>query len=267
MISSFGSYASGVSSSVLQTFFSRTDADTDASLSRDELIEALGKTAEATDSSAATAADDLISGLDGDSDGAVSQTEFQFFSDQFDYGGSGILLAAQEASQRGARFQSAFSSLDSDSSGGISADELTSALSSTLSDTDTSSLLDSLDGDDDGSVSENELESALDAAAESRRPSLPPGPPPLNGPPGSGMASSGDDSSAGGSVSGGSAAAGGTSSSTLNPLDTNQDGYVSAEERVAGTSTDTTSALPRSAGRLSSETMRFLLNGINEIAA
>lgn len=273
MISSLGSSSSAAT---LQKFFSKADANSDSSLSKDELLGALGGTSAASDSDTlSSAVDSLVGSLDSDKSGSLSATEFSSFSSQFDYGSGSALLAAQEqASAMQQQFaQNLYSSLDSDSSGGISADELTSALTSAgQSSTDASSLFSSLDSDEDGSISKDELSSALKEANANR----PPPPPPAND---SGTASAQDRTS--GSTSGsssasatssasssssGTASAGGTTS--YDPLDTNKDGYVSEQERMAAYGGGTQQqAGGVTSNRLSSDMLRTLMQGINEVAA
>lgn len=269
MISSLGSSSSAAT---LQKFFSKADANSDSSLSKDELLSALGGSSAASDSEKlSSAVDGLIGSLDSDKNGSLSATEFSSFSSQFDYGSGSTLLAAQEqASAMQQQFaQNLYSSLDSDSSGGISADELTSALTSAgQSSTDASSLFSSLDSDEDGSISEDELSSAL-KEADANRP--PPPPPPAND---SGTASASESTSdsssasasSSASSSGSTASSGGTTS--YDPLDTNKDGYVSEQERMAayGGSTQQQAGGVTS-NRLSGDMLRTLMQGINEVAA
>lgn len=257
MISSLGSSSSAAT---LQKFFSKADANSDSSLSKDELLGALGGTSAASDSGKlSSAVDGLIGSLDSDKSGSLSATEFSSFSSQFDYGSGSVLLAAQErASAMQQQFaQNLYSSLDSDSSGGISADELTSALTSAgQSSTDASSLFSSLDSDEDGSISEDELTSALKQADANRPP--PPPPPPAN--------DSGTSATSSASSSGSSVSAGGTTS--YDPLDTNKDGYVSEQERMAAYGGGTQQqAGGVTSNRLSGEMLRTLMQGINEVAA
>lgn len=257
MISSLGSSSSAAT---LQKFFSKADANSDSSLSKDELLGALGGTSAASDSGKlSSAVDGLIGSLDSDKSGSLSATEFSSFSSQFDYGSGSALLAAQErASAMQQQFaQNLYSSLDSDSSGGISADELTSALTSAgQSSTDASSLFSSLDSDEDGSISEDELTSALKQADANRPP--PPPPPPAN--------DSGTSATSSASSSGSSVSAGGTTS--YDPLDTNKDGYVSEQERMAAYGGGTQQqAGGVTSNRLSGEMLRTLMQGINEVAA
>lgn len=270
MISSLGSSSSAAT---LQKFFSKADANSDSSLSKDELLSALGGTSAASDSDKlSSAVDSLVGSLDSDKSGSLSSTEFSSFSSQFDYGSGSALLAAQEqASAMQQQFaQNLYSSLDSDSSGGISADELTSALTSAgQSSTDASSLFSSLDSDEDGSISGDELSSALKEADANRPP--PPPPPPAND---SGTASASESTSdsssasatSSASSSGSTASAGGTTS--YDPLDTNKDGYVSEQERMAAYRGGTQQqAGGVTSNRLSGDMLRTLMQGINEVAA
>ncbi len=331
-LSGSGGYSGVNASSTLQKLYSKADANSDSSLTKDELISALSETKTASkvgSSKLSSAVDGLISNLDSDSNGSLSATEFSSFASQFDYGSGSTLLRAQEASgqqsfQANSFFQngsetdsqgvgssalqsaggnrpppppgpppandqsgtsaanqakSLYSSLDSDSSGGVSQDELSSALSSALSSKGTSTtdsgslasnLFSSLDADSDGSVSEDELTSALQSA-ESNRPPPPPGPPPANDT-GSASDPTASDTSSTSSTSGtasGTSSASASSSTSYDPLDTNQDGYVSAEERFAGAMASSTASQQSgvTSSRLSSDTLRFLMSSMNEVAA
>ncbi|WP_377808442.1 EF-hand domain-containing protein [Azospirillum sp. A29] len=274
MISSLGS---SNSAATLQKFFSKADADSDSSLSKDELLGALGGTSAAFDSGKlSSAVDGLIGSLDSDSNGSLSTTEFSSFASQFDYGSGSTLLAAQEqASAMQQQFaQNLYSSLDSDSSGGISTDELTSVLTSAgQSSTDAASLFSSLDSDEDGSISQDELSSALKQAAANRPP---PPPPPANDTGTSGASDSGStsstvssssasSSSAASSSASSSSAAGGTTG--YDPLDTNKDGYVSEQERMAAYGGMQQQTGGVTSNRLSGDMLRTLMQGINEVAA
>lgn len=272
MISSLGS---SNSAATLQKFFSKADADSDSSLSKDELLGALGGTSAASDSGKlSSAVDGLIGSLDSDSNGSLSTTEFSSFASQFDYGSGSALLAAQEqASAMQQQFaQNLYSSLDSDSSGGISTDELTSVLTSAgQSSTDAASLFSSLDSDEDGSISQDELSSALKQADANRPP-----PPPANDTGTSGASDSGStsstassssaaSSSAASSSAASSSAAGGTTG--YDPLDTNKDGYVSEQERMAAYGGMQQQTGGVTSNRLSGDMLRTLMQGINEVAA
>lgn len=270
MISSLGS---SNSAATLQKFFSKADANSDSSLSKDELLGALGGTSAASDSGKlSSAVDGLIGSLDSDSNGSLSTTEFSSFASQFDYGSGSALLAAQEqASAMQQQFaQNLYSSLDSDSSGGISTDELTSVLTSAgQSSTDAASLFSSLDSDEDGSISQDELSSAL-KQADANHP--PPSPPPAND---TGMAGGTASASDSGSTSSSSASSSSTTSSSAaaggttgyDPLDTNKDGYVSEQERMAAYGGMQQQTGGVTSNRLSGDMLRTLMQGINEVAA
>lgn len=272
MISSLGS---SNSTATLQKFFSKADANSDSSLSKDELLGALGGTSAASDSGKlSSAVDGLIGSLDSDNNGSLSTTEFSSFASQFDYGSGSALLAAQEqASAMQQQFaQNLYSSLDSDSSGGISADELTSALTSAgQSSTDASSLFSSLDSDEDGSISQDELSSALKEADANRPP--PPPPPAIDAGMAGGTASASDSgstsstssASSSGTASSSASAAGSTTS--YDPLDTNKDGYVSEQERMAAYGGMQQQTGGVTSNRLSGDMLRTLMQGINEVAA
>ncbi|PGH52806.1 hypothetical protein CRT60_22955 [Azospirillum palustre] len=238
MISSLGS---SNSAATLQKFFSKADADSDSALSKDELLGALGGTSAASDSGKlSSAVDGLIGSLDSDSNGSLSTTEFSSFASQFDYGSGSALLAAQEQA---------------------------SAMQQQFAQT----LYSSLDSDEDGSISQDELSSAL-KQADANRP--PPPPPPANdaGMAGgtasasdSGSTSSTSSASSSGTASSSTAAAGGTTG--YDPLDTNKDGYVSEQERMAAYGGMQQQTGGVTSNRLSGDMLRTLMQGINEVAA
>ena len=92
MISSLGSSST---TATLQKFFSKADANSDSSLSKDELLSALEGTSVSSDSDKlSSAVDSLVGSLDSDKNGSLSATEFSSFSSQFDYGSGSALLAA-----------------------------------------------------------------------------------------------------------------------------------------------------------------------------
>lgn len=263
MISSLGS---SNSAATLQKFFSKADANSDSSLSKDELLGALGGTSAASDGrKLSSAVDGLIGSLDSDGNGSLSTTEFSSFASQFDYGsGSALLVAQEQASAMQQRFaQNLYSSLDSDSSGGIGADELTSVLTSAgQSSTDAASLFSSLDSDEDGSISQDELSSALKQADANRPP-----PPPANDTGMAGGTASASDSGSTSSTSSSGSASSSTATAGYDPLDTDKDGYVSEQERMAayGGMQQQTGGVTSS--RLSGDMLRTLMQGINEVAA
>lgn len=171
----------------------------------------------------------MFAKVDTDSSGGVDKTELQS-------------LLADVAKKTGATNNSSdelFSKMDSNSDGSLSSDELGQGMQSIMppppstmdfaqSRSDSTSSGDDLftkvDTDGDGSVSKDELQSlmkmmdklASDGSPDGNGPQgaggMPPPPPP--------------DSS--------SATSGASSTTTYDPLDTNEDGTVSAQERLAG---------------------------------
>ncbi|WP_337997258.1 XopAW family type III secretion system calcium-binding effector [Oleispirillum naphthae] len=205
----------------------------------------------------------LFAAVDGDGDGQVSASEFTNFAQRFSVEASSAVLSAQEdagedsgafASLDGngdgsldeaefaagmppppegggmkAMASSLFSALDADGDGSVSAEELSAALSGTdAADgedaADAAALLAALDADGDGSVSESELISALYAMA-------PPSPPEAQ-----------SAAAGGGASAGGSAAGAAEETAAYDPLDTNEDGYVSFAELMAGLRSGTAGA-------------------------
>ena len=208
----------------------------------------------------------LFASVDSDGDGQISASEFTNFAQRFSVEASSALLSAQEdggedsgtfasldsngdGSLDEAEFaagmpsppppppegggidemaSSLFSALDTDGDGTVSAEELSAALSGTDAadgedSTDAAALLAALDTDGDGAVSESELSSALAANAP---------PPPEEA----------QAASAGGGAAPASGAGGSEETSSYDPLDTNEDGYVSFSELMAGLRSGTTGA-------------------------
>ncbi|WP_374256832.1 hypothetical protein [Aquabacterium sp.] len=155
------------------------------------------------------------------------------------------------SSSRAQMKEKLFSKVDSDSSGGVDATELQSMLDDIAKHTGTSSstsaadALKSLDSNGDGSLDADELDQGMKslmpeppstmAFAQSRAeggvqgaggPPPPPPPPPPS-----------DDASSDASSTSS------TSATSYDPLDTNQDGTVSAEERAAGEAKEAMQAL------------------------
>ncbi len=221
---------------------------------------------------------DLFADIDSDGDGLISAAEFTSFSEQFSAEASSALLQAQsEAGESSERFASLdtngdgsldqsefeagmppppppqggdvealaadlFALIDADGNGTIDADELEAALSQAAlaEDEDAASLLSALDADGDGSISESELKTALAALQ-------PPPPPPSEE---VASATEGADSTEAASET---AAAG---EESYDPLDTNEDGFVSFAEQLAGLRSGLVS------GGLSVGTMAALLQSV-----
>jgi len=241
-----------------------------------------GTISEFLDSDQDSGLQSLFAAIDSDGDGTISASEFTTFSNQFSAEASATLLSAQaDSSDSSAKFanldsngdgsldlsefeagmpppppptggegmgasaSNLFASLDTDGDGAVSAEELSSALSSLASDDETGAseadaLFSSLDSDGDGSISESELSAALSAMA--------PPPPPAE--------SQSSASASGAQASGGGGSSDESEETSYDPLDTNEDGYVSFAERMAG----------MASGGLSNGTMATLLQSISMAA-
>jgi len=239
------------------TSISSTDASSQSLLL--QLLQQMRAAASQTSETASTSSDssstsssisELFSSIDTDGDGQISKTEYSSFADQFATSTASALISAQEGTEADGTEASAlsFEDVDANGDGAISEDELASALpppppdggmSASLSD-----LFSAIDTDGDGAISEDELETALaslqtdtdEAATET---------------------ASSTTASPSSASTGGAGAAGG-SSETYDPLDTNEDGVVSAAERAAANGTSV-SAL---SGKLGSSTFGALLDSI-----
>jgi Ca2+-binding EF-hand superfamily protein len=140
---------------------------------------------------------------------------------------SSISTAQREKKAQGAP-EDLFAKVDSDGSGGVDETEFASMFTnmaqnagSTDSSTDTSDLFSKFDTDGDGSLSEDELAQGMQSLM----------PPP----------STMDFAQARGAEGAGGGGGGASSTTSYDPLDTNEDGVVSASERAAAYgSTDST---------------------------
>lgn len=253
----------------LQSLFKKADTDGNAALSRDELISSFSQMTGEDSDTAASMADQMLSDLDSDSGGSLSGTEFGALAGRFGGGGSQTLLSAQEESGRFNKMSSdLMSQLDEDGDGAMSSDELSSALTGTevFTDEQISSAFSDMDADGDGAVSETEMADALATGAPPPPP--PPGPPPAEG----GAESRSSDSSGQTATTSQTAAtsgSGGASSSDgeYDDLDTNRDGVVSYQERVAGMGIDQQTSTSALSNRLSASVVSFMLQNFNEMAA
>lgn len=212
-----------------EQLFTSVDTDGSGAISKSEFSSFASRFSSDTGTSLLSAqedsSDDLFTSLDGDGDGALSEAEMS-------------AMQPPPPPPEGDMAEQMFNSLDSDGDGSITESELSSALSQAGSDTDASSLLSELDADGNGSIDESELASAIQ-----------PPPPPEE------SASSTTTASASSSSSG--------SSQSYDPLDTNKDGTVSAEERAAARGTQ--QATPTT-GALSSSTLSSLLSSVQMAA-
>jgi Ca2+-binding EF-hand superfamily protein len=213
--------------------FSKVDTDSSGGVDKTELQSLIDDVAKKSGVSNSSSTDELFSKMDADSDGSLSVDEL----------GKGMkeilpppstLDFAQSRSDSTSGQDDLFSKIDTDGNGAVSQDELQSLMdkmtanNGATSETaaDSSDLFAKLDTDGDGSLTAAEFEAGRpqgDSATQGSQ-----GPHGAGGPPPPAGGAGGADSA----------------SSTYDPLDTNQDGTVSAAERLAGnTSTDAVQTL------------------------
>lgn len=140
----------------------------------------------------------------------------QVSSSSYSTWGQAQNYASSSSSKTNALSEKLFSSLDSDSSGGVDESEFTTLLEelTSASSDDISSAFSNIDSDSDGSISQSEFQDAMQA-------SMPP-PPMMGGgmPPASGSSSESEDES--------------SEDDIFAQFDTNGDGEVSQAELMAG---------------------------------
>jgi Ca2+-binding EF-hand superfamily protein len=253
MMNSIGS--GGGAAEHLQSLFKKADTDGNAALSRDELISSFSQMTGEDSDTAASMADQMLSDLDSDSGGSLSGTEFDALGGRFGVGGSQALLSAQEESGRFNKMATDFmSKVDENGDGSMSSDELSSALTGTgaVSKEEINSAFSDMDADGDGAVSKTEMADALASGAP---------PPPFD--PRPAESGAGTSQTAAASSSGGASASG----DEYDDLDTNRDGVVSYQERVAGMGIDQQTSTSALSSRLSASVVSFMLQNFNEMAA
>lgn len=232
-----------------ERMFQKTDSDGSGGIDATELQATLDKVASKSGVSIDTTAADLLTQADADGDGSLSSDELGTAMQSVLPPPPSTMDFAQSrgAGKAGGPGDDLFGKVDADGSGTLDETELQTLLdhmangpgSSTSDTTETDStsstaaadMLATLDTDGDGSLSESEFDAGRPGnggqgggmeAMGGNRPPPPPG----------GMGGAGGVS--------GTASASGSSgtSATYDPLDTNEDGVVSALERAAA-STDT----------------------------
>lgn len=220
-----------------ERLLAKIDADGSGGVSDTELQGLLDDVAKKTGVSSQASAADLVKQYDSDGDGSLNADELgktlqsamppppstmAFAQSRSDTGGTGATGQAGD---------DLFGKVDTDGDGGVSQTELQALLEKmsggTASKTGVSSdeLFSQLDADGDGSLSEAEFDAGRPSggAGAGAVGGMPP--PPPGGP-------------------GGPAGASASNSTTYDPLDTNEDGVVSAAEQAAGAAqTDTVTAL------------------------
>lgn len=220
------------------------DADGNGSIDTSELQTVLDDVSKKTGVTSTTSASDLLAKADADGSGSLSASELgQAMQSVLPSPPSTMDFAQGRGGDAGATGQAGddlFAKVDADGSGGIDASELATLMAKMKSggdanatdSTDASNeLFAKLDTNGDGSLSETEFDAGRPGASQgdttasaAQAGGMPPGPPPAGGP-------------------GGAGGAGGSSdSTTYDPLDTNQDGVVSAAELAAGIASGTATA-------------------------
>ena len=225
-----------------EKLMSKFDTDNSDSVDSTELQSLLDDVAQKTGVSSTSSATDLLSDHDSNSDGTLSGEELAQTLQSVLPPPSTLEFAQSRGPQRsgatGEAGDDLFSQVDSDGSGSVSTTELQTLLEnmsgntdSTASSSEAEALFKQLDSDSDGSLSSSEFDagrpsnqdqaSSSTSTASANRP-----PPPPGGPGGPGRGGSASDSS----------------SQTYDPLDTNEDGVVSLEERLAASSSGSSEA-------------------------
>jgi Ca2+-binding EF-hand superfamily protein len=238
--------------------FSKIDANSDNSVSKEEFIAARPKNV------SESKATELFSKLDTEGTGNISQTQFDEGMEknkpQNDSAtlqnmlGSAILSAlmqlGQQSSSANTGSEDKFSQIDTDGNGAVSKEEFVNNRPENVTEEMASNLFASLDTEGTGSISQSQLESGMESA---KGPKNSGGPPPAGGPPPSGGA---------GKASGTENEESSSGTNNYDELDTNQDGKVSASELLAGLS----SAQENSTDSETKAILSAISNAINSYA-
>lgn len=253
MISSLSSYGGQSGVELRKYLFGKIDANSDSSVSKDELLSALGQSgSDKTSGTASQDVDKLFSALDSDGNGSISEAEFMAPPPppRFDNGTSQALLSQQEEDQ--SQISDLFTKADTNGDGTLSQDELSALLQNGPGGQDAadkaSDLFAKLDSDGDGTVSEAEF-----AAGRPRRHHH------------QSAASQTDETSGGTAASGLQSGATSVVDSLFSKLDTDGDGQVSQDEwykqrNAAFNSTSTN----LSAGRMDSAMLAYMLQNVQQ---
>jgi Ca2+-binding EF-hand superfamily protein len=230
-ISGASSAWSDMRSQMQAKMFAKADADGSGGVDQTELQGVLDAVAEKTGVAATSSTAELFAKMDGDGDGSLS-------SDELAEGMQGAMPPPPGGGGAGGS-DDLFSKVDADGDSLVSKVEMQIFLakmtsqddadgaSASTDTTESDELFAKLDSDGDGSLSQSEFDAGRPEGGEQTA-QAPGGAPPAGGP-------------GGGGGGGGGGVAGVT---TYDPLDTNEDGVVSLEERMAGNvSTDAVQAL------------------------
>jgi Ca2+-binding EF-hand superfamily protein len=234
--SAWADMSSSRASAMKERMFAKADADGNGGVDKAELQSLLDKISKKTGTTAADAQTQL-SKMDGDGNGSLSK-------DELDTGMKSLMpppkstveFAQQHSADKDAAVSELFSKLDADGSGGLDATELksltdksavdganASGSASSLSAEADAAVFKALDTDGDHLINKEELSTAVSGQGDGQQ-MRPSGPPPGPAP--------------GGRPGGGGGGGASSSSNATDPLDTNEDGVVSAQERAAGAMKD-----------------------------
>lgn len=213
--------------SAMQTrMFAKVDTDSSGSVNADELQTMLDKVSEHTGVSFQKSAQELLTAMDGNSDGALSSDELAQGMQSIMPPPPSTMDFAQARNGATDGSDDLFSKVDTDGDGSVSQSEMSDFVAKMGKNSDTSSSEDKfskLDTDGNGSLSQAEFEAGRPQGSPSQAQGAggPQGAGPMGPPPGAGGAEKSDSASS-------------TSGTSYDPLDTNQDGVVSEMERLAG---------------------------------
>lgn len=219
-----------------ERMLAKFDADGSGGVNTSELQGLLDDAAQKTGASGSTQAADLLAQGDSNGDGSLDSSELSTALQSVLPPPPSTMAFAQsrEATGAGGTGQAGddlFGKVDADASGAVSADELQALLEKmsggTASQTGVGSdaLFSQLDTDGDGGLTQAEFDAARPSGASSggggmgAMGGMPPPPPP--------------------GAAGGTQEASASSTTTTDPLDTNEDGVVSAAELAAGATQET----------------------------
>lgn len=179
MISSLsGSGGYDPTAKLREKMFERLDANSDGSIDKSELTDALGNNGVSTDQ-ASQIADQFFQDFDGNGDGSVTQDEAKSGFQKIAAESKSVLLQAQEDQ----RAQDLFAKLDTDGDGSVTEAEFAAGApkkgeASGGEGPDSSELFAKLDANGDGSLDQSELEAGLKAHGPHGGRHGPPPPPP-----------------------------------------------------------------------------------------
>jgi len=200
--------------------FAKVDADSSGGVDQAELKTMLSDISQKTGLSIGGNAADTFTKMDANADGKLSSEELEQGMQSLMPPPPSTMDFAQTRGTGGSGQDDLFAKIDTNGDGALDQTEIQTLTDKIKSDTgkDATDMFAKLDTDSDGKLTKTEFEAARPQG----------GPPPPGGPGGAGGPSG--PSGAGGAGGSGSA----SSSTDFDPLDTNQDGTVSALERMAG---------------------------------